>query len=139
MIDPVIVFASYLGGTGTDLATGITTDANGDVLVTGSTTSTDFPTKNALQSSFGTNAQTVFVTKFDPTGQTLIYSTYLGGSSHDLGATGGAIAVDANGNAIVAGLTSSVNFPVAGAGTLLSCKTDYNCFFSHRSLLMVPS
>jgi hypothetical protein len=80
----------------------------------------------------GTNGQSVFVTKFDPTGQTLIYSTYLGGSSQALGAasaTGGAIAVDANGNAIVAGLTSSANFPVAGAGTSLSCQTNDNCFF----------
>ena len=132
VIDPVIVFASYLGGTGTDLATGITTDASGDVLVTGSTTSTDFPTKNALQASLGTNGQSVFVTKFDPTGQTLIYSTYLGGSSQALGAasaTGGAIAADADGNAIVAGLTSSANFPVAGAGTSLSCQINDNCFF----------
>jgi hypothetical protein len=132
VIDPVIVFSSYLGGTGTDLATAITTDASGDVLVTGSTTSTDFPTGNALQSSLGTNGQSVFVTKFDPTGKTLIYSTYLGGSSQALGAasaTGGAIAVDANGNAIVAGLTSSGNFPVAGAGTTLSCQTNDDCFF----------
>jgi hypothetical protein len=132
VIDPVIVFSSYLGGTGTDLATAITTDANGDVLVTGSTTSTDFPTKNALQTSLGTNGQSVFVTKFDPTGKTLIYSTYLGGSSQALGsasATGGAIAVDASGNAIVAGLTSSANFPVAGAGTSLSCQTNDKCFF----------
>jgi hypothetical protein len=132
VIDPVIVFASYLGGTGTDLATAITTDASGDVLVTGSTTSADFPTKNALQSSLGTNGQSVFVTKLDPTGQTLIYSTYLGGSSQALGsasATGGAIAVDANGSAIIAGLTSSANFPVAGAGTSLSCQINDNCFF----------
>jgi len=131
VIDPVIVFASYLGGQGTDLATAITTDANGDVLVTGSTTSTDFPTSNPLQSSLGTNGQSIFVTKFDPTGKTLIYSTYLGGSSQALGASsasGGAIKVDANGNAIVAGLTSSGNFPVAGAGTSLSCQTNDNCF-----------
>lgn len=132
VIDPVIVFSSYLGGTGTDLATAITTDATGNVLVTGSTTSTDFPTSNPLQSSLGTNGQSVFVTKFDPTGKTLIYSTYLGGSSQALGAasaTGGAIAVDANGNAILAGLTSSGNFPVAGAGTSLSCQTNDQCFF----------
>ncbi len=132
VIDPVIVFSSYLGGTGRDLTTAITTDPSGDVLVTGSTTSTDFPTKNPLQSSLGTNGQSVFVTKFDPTGKTLIYSTYLGGSSQALGAasaTGGAIAVDANDNAIVAGLTSSANFPTAGAGTSLSCQNNYDCFF----------
>lgn len=132
VIDPVIVFSSYLGGTGTDLAAAVTTDASGDVLVTGSTTSTDFPTMNALQPTLGTNGQSVFVTKFDPTGETLIYSTYLGGSSQALGATsatGGAIAVDANGNAIIAGLTSSANFPIAGAGTSLSCQINNNCFF----------
>ena len=132
VIDPVIVFASYLGGTGTDLVRAVTTDANGDVLVTGSTTSTDFPTRNALQSSLGSNGQSVFVTKVDPTGQTLIYSTYLGGSSQALGATsaaGDAIAVDANGNAIIAGLASSTNIPVAGAGSALSCQTNDQCFF----------
>ena len=131
VIDPVIVFASYLAGQGTDLATAITTDANGDVLVTGSTTSTDFPTSNPLQSSLGTNGQSMFVTKFDPSGKTLIYSTYLGGSGQPVGASsasGGAIKVDANGDAIVAGLTSSGNFPVAGAGTSLSCQTNDNCF-----------
>lgn len=131
VIDPVIVFASYLGGQGTDVATGVTTDANGDVLVTGSTTSTDFPTSNPLQPSLGTNGQSIFVTKFDPTGKTLIYSTYLGGSSQALGAassSGGAIKVDASGDAIVAGLTSSGNFPVAGAGTSLSCQTNDKCF-----------
>jgi hypothetical protein len=69
VIDPVIVFSSYLGGTGIDLATAITTDANGDVLVTGSTTSTDFPTKNALQASLGTNGQSVFAHLLDLSGR----------------------------------------------------------------------
>jgi hypothetical protein len=123
VIDPVIVFSTYLGGTGADFATAVTTDANGDVLVTGSTSSADFPAKNPLQSSLENN-QSAFVTKLDPTGQTLIYSSYLGGSSQ-----GGAIAVDANGNAIVAGLVSSANFPVAGAGTLPSCQINNSCFF----------
>ena len=86
VIDPVIVFASYLAGQGTDLATAITTGANGNILVPARPRSTDFPTANAFQSSLGSNNQSVFVSKFDPTGKTLIYSTYLGGSSQALGA-----------------------------------------------------
>jgi hypothetical protein len=133
VIDPVFVFSTYLGGsTGADNAAAVTTDANGNILVIGSTYSTDFPTANALQKSLGSNNQSVFVSKFDPTGATLIYSTYLGGSSQALGspaATGGAIAVDASGDAIIAGLASSSNFPQAGAIVSPSCQINNACYF----------
>lgn len=132
IIDPVYVFSSYLGGsTGADEISGVATDANGNILVTGTTSSTDFPTSNALQSSLGSNGQSIFVSKFDPTGATLIYSTYLGGSSQALGAptaTGGAIAVDAAGDAIISGLASSSNFPQAGAIESPSCQINNGCY-----------
>lgn len=133
VIDPVYVFSTYLGGsTGADEAAAVTTDASGNILVTGTTTSTDFPTANALQPSLGSNNQSVFVSKFDPTGKTLIYSTYLGGSSQAPGAptaSGGAIAVDTTGDAIIAGLASSSNFPQAGAIESPSCQINNGCYF----------
>jgi hypothetical protein len=132
VIDPVYVFSTYLGGTGTDQTAGVTADASGNILVVGTTTSTDFPTANAFQSSLGSNNQSVFVSKFDPTGKTLIYSTYFGGSSQALGApsaSGGAIAVDAAGDAIIAGLASSTNIPQAGAIGSPTCQTNNECFF----------
>jgi hypothetical protein len=132
VIDPVFVFSTYLGGTGTDQAAGVTADANGNILVIGTTSSTDFPAAKPFQSSLGSNNQSVFVTKFDPSGKTLIYSTYFGGSSPALGApaaSGGAIAIDAEGNAIIAGLASSSNIPQAGAVVSHSCQINYQCFF----------
>jgi len=75
--------------------------------VTGSTTSTGFPTTNALQPSNG-GGQDAFVTKINPAGSAFVYSTYLGGSGTDFGF---GIAVDGSGNAYVTGGTFSTNFP----------------------------
>lgn len=132
VIDPIFVFATYLGGTGTDVITGITTDTSGNILVTGYTSSTDFPTQNPEQAVIGgrkTNdygCQNAFITKLDSTGKTLIYSTYLGGSYQDYG---GAITVDPSGNAIVAGTTLSTDFPQAGALAAHTCQFNNACFF----------
>lgn len=123
VIDPVIVFATYLAGTGTDAIAAVATDASGNILVTGYTTSSDFPTKNPIQSALGWDA---FITKMDPTGKTLIYSTYLGGSSQDYG---GAITVDSSGDAIVAGISSSADFPHAGSMVSGSCQINDDCYF----------
>ena len=116
-IDPVLDFATYLdGSSGRDTIRSITSDANGNVYVTGSTSSTDFPIANAFQPECGgcgsiAPKSDVFIAKFDPTGHTLIYSTYLGGSDVD---EGHSIAVDGNGNVVVAGTTQSTDFPSAG-------------------------
>lgn len=125
VIDPVIVFATYLAGTGNDEIAAVTTDAGGNILVTGFTTSLDFPTKGAVQSASGGSTD-AFITKLDSTGKTLIYSTYLGGSSEDYG---GAITVDSSGNAIVAGVSTSSNFPHAGSISAGGCQTNQNCYF----------
>jgi hypothetical protein len=79
----------------------------GHAYVAGSTSSTDFPTMNALQPIYG-GAYDAFVTKLNPAGSALVYSTYLGGSGYDIGTS---IAVDGSGNAYVAGFTSSTDFP----------------------------
>jgi hypothetical protein len=127
VIDPVLVFSTYLGGTGTDRIYAATTDASGNVLVTGTTTSTDFPLKNPEQGTCGSGGcAAAFITKLDSDGKTLIYSTYLGGSG---GAQGTAIAVDGSGNAIVGGLSGSQGFPHAGSINSPSCQTNQSCYF----------
>jgi len=107
VIDPTLVYATYLGGSGWDYGVGIAVDAAGSAYVTGSTSSTDFPTANPLQAAKA-GFQNAFVTKLNPTGSALVYSTYLGGSGADVGV---GIAVDAAGAAYVTGQTSSTDFP----------------------------
>ena len=132
VIDPVFVFSTYLGGTGTDTIAAVTTDASGNILVTGYTNSLDFPTKNPEQPVIGGcksgdyGCQNAFITKLDPTGKTLVYSTYLGGSYQDFG---GSIAVDSSGNAIVAGTTLSTDFPHAGSVVTPNCQFNNGCYF----------
>jgi hypothetical protein len=102
-----LVYSTYLGGSSYDLGAAIATDAAGNAYVTGTAKSTNFPTMNALQPVRGGGTD-AFVAKLSPTGSTLIYSTYLGGSNDELG---GGIAVDSAGNAYVTGYTYSTNFP----------------------------
>jgi photosystem II stability/assembly factor-like uncharacterized protein len=111
VIDPVLIYSTYVGGSGLDNAQAVAVDANGNAYVTGSTTSTNFPMANPVQSAIGGfPTSDVFVTKLNPTGTALIYSTYLGGSFSD---SGSGIALDRLGNAYVTGQTSSLNFPTA--------------------------
>ena len=112
VIDPVVIaYSSYLGGGWSDGASGIAMDADGNAYVTGGTTSPDFPTTaGAFRSAFpGGFDPYVFVTKLNPSGTALVYSTYLGsGSGYNFGR---GIAVDAAGNAYVTGETRSSDFP----------------------------
>jgi hypothetical protein len=112
-IDPVVIYSTYLGGTAEDLGFGIAVDSAGNAYVTGETTSVDFPTANPAQSGTGGRAD-VFVSKLNPSGTALLYSTYLGGSGSG-GDVGYSIAVDNSGNAYVTGYTRSNNFPIRNA------------------------
>jgi Bacterial Ig-like domain (group 3)/Beta-propeller repeat len=105
-IDPLI-YSTYLGGSGADYSYGIAVDSSGNAYVTGVTSSTDFPTKDPLQTAKA-GGNDVFVTKINAAGSALVYSTYLGGSGDDVGS---AIAVDSSGNAYVTGTTYSTDFP----------------------------
>ncbi|SDS85820.1 Beta-propeller repeat-containing protein [Paenibacillaceae bacterium GAS479] len=112
IIDPVLTYSTYLGGSATTDAFGIALDASGNAYVTGLTTSLDFPTQVPFQSTYAGGANDAFVTKLAPSGSTLVYSTYLGGSGDDQGR---GIAVDFSGNAYVTGSTTSTDFPLANA------------------------
>jgi len=111
IIDPVLAWSTYLGGTGSDQAFSIAVDGTGSTYVTGMTSSANFPTANALQATFAGSAD-AFVGKLNPAGTALVYSTYLGGSGTDIGRD---IAVDADGNAYVTGQTFSTDFPAVNA------------------------
>jgi hypothetical protein len=124
VIDPVLSYSTYLGGTGNDFADAITVDAAGNAYVTGSTGSSDFPSKNPEQPRLAGNSD-VFVAKLDPTGSTLVYSTFLGGGGDDVG-TG--IAVDNTGNAYVTGSTSSANFPTSAGAFQTALKEGQSAF-----------
>lgn len=106
-----LVYSTYLGGSGIDYGRAVAVDAAGDAFITGSTQSTDFPTMNPLQVGLDGGAD-AFLAEFDPTGATLLYSTYLGGSGADEAL---AIALDSSGNPYIAGYTFSSNFPTQNA------------------------
>ncbi|HEX5891174.1 MAG TPA: SBBP repeat-containing protein [Pyrinomonadaceae bacterium] len=104
------VYSTYLGGGGADSGAGIAADASGNAYITGFTNSTNFPTMNPLQPSIGSNFSTdVFLTKFNPSGSALVYSTYLGGSGNDVGR---GVVVDSANNAYVTGSAASTEFPL---------------------------
>ncbi|MGO4881135.1 MAG: SBBP repeat-containing protein [Bryobacteraceae bacterium] len=107
-----LVYATYLGGSGYNYPYGIAVDSTGAAYLTGLTESSDFPLMKALDSSLN-GGEDAFITKFSPAGNSLVYSTYLGGSGADY-ALG--IAVDSSHNVYVAGSTQSTDFPTtAGA------------------------
>jgi Beta-propeller repeat/Abnormal spindle-like microcephaly-assoc'd, ASPM-SPD-2-Hydin len=109
-----LVYSTYLGGTGEEQCTGIAVDPTGDAYITGATQSTDFPTKNAIQPTFGGGLNDAFISKFAAGGNTLIYSTYLGGGGTDYGS---GIAVDSAGDAYVVGVGGSFVTKLNSAGT----------------------
>ena len=117
------IFVSYLGGAGSDNGDSIALDPSGNIFVTGVSGSgggSSFPTVNAIQST-NAGSNDGFVTKMSPDGLTLLYSTYIGGTNSDLAR---AIAVDSDGNAYVAGTTSSTNFPTTNAFQAASAGPD---------------
>jgi hypothetical protein len=113
-IDPTLVYSTYLGGSANDDARAIAVDAAGNAYVAGRVDSTDFPTTGGAYDTSLDGVSDSYVTKLNPPGTDLVYSTYLGGTeSLDLA---NRIAVDAGGNAYVIGRTLSSDFPTtAGA------------------------
>ncbi|WP_445635180.1 Beta-propeller repeat protein [Nostoc sp. DSM 114161] len=106
-----LVYSSFLGGNNSDVGFGIAVDSNGNAYITGYTSSTDFPIKNAFDITLDGNLE-AFLTKVNAKGNSILYSTYLGGSGNDLGS---GIAVDCFGNVYVTGQTYSSDFPTKKA------------------------
>jgi hypothetical protein len=106
-----IVFGTYLGGTGNERAADIKIDSGGALYVTGRSASANFPTLNAHDSGWN-GGEDIFVTKLNPAGTSLVYSTLLGGSGDDNGI---GIALDTNGAAYITGYTRSTDFPTLNA------------------------
>ena len=109
VIDPVLVYSTYLGGSGDDPGSSIAIDSSNNVYIAGTTNSVNFPTQGpAFPNKAGLSD--IFVTKINATGSAIVYSTYVGGSGLD---RGDGIAIDSSGNAYVVGRvdSSSTNFP----------------------------
>jgi Beta-propeller repeat len=110
VIDPVLSYSTYLGGSGDEQGNVIVVDRDRNVYLTGNTTSIDFPTTPGAFDATHNGTLDAFVTKLDRTGSKLLYSTYLGGSGGDFD-SGETIAVDRASNAYVTGVTQSSDFP----------------------------
>ena len=141
IIDPVLTYASYLGGSNTDNIGGLNqfypsgtfgstqalaVDSAGSIYVTGYTYSADFPTKNSYMSAHpgkmsGSDWPSIFVSKFSPDGSSLVYSTYLGGNGLDYS---NAIAVDSSNEAYITGSTTSPDFPVTAGAYQTICSPE---------------
>lgn len=103
-----LLYSTYLGGSGIDYASGLAVDSAGNVFVTGTTASTNFPTVTPVQTTSG-GLVDAFISEINPQGTALLYSTYLGGLGNDFG---NRIVVGANDAAYVVGETGSIDFPV---------------------------
>lgn len=108
IVDPVLSYSTLIGGTSNDIPRAMAVDAAGNAYITGETSSLAFPTQNPRQGVLG-GATDVFVTKLNPQGTAIVYSTYLGGLASDA-AFG--IALDSSGAAYITGKTFSSNFPL---------------------------
>ena len=120
-----LVYSTFLGGSTSDIGRGIDVDSNGNVYVTGEASSFNFPTLNAFQPGRGfgfASTSDAFVTKLNSSGSAILYSTFLGGGTVQVGNNiiggidvGNDIAADSAGNAYVTGSTTSLNFPTKNA------------------------
>jgi Abnormal spindle-like microcephaly-assoc'd, ASPM-SPD-2-Hydin/Beta-propeller repeat len=137
VIDPVLVFSTFLGGSGGDTANAIAVDSQGNAYITGQTSSVDFPvTDNAFQKNCGTPQRPcafyltdAFVAKMSADGSTLLYATYLGGTDND-GSVASGITVDSTGNAFISGTTTSNDFPTTSGSFQSQCPnsgSSYKC------------
>lgn len=110
VIDPVLLWGTYLGGSGLDQGNGLALDPEGFVYVAGSTDSVDFPTTAGAFQTDNVGLTDAFVCKIDPDGTELVFSTYIGGTGQDYGND---VAVDTAGRPYVCGATNSQDFPIA--------------------------
>lgn len=114
-IDPVLLFSTEFGGSGSDRGKAVAVDSSGYIYLVGDTSSTDFPVAQPYEAAppagSGGNPRHIFVTKLTPDASDVVFSTYLGGS---VGEAGQGVAVDPNGNVYVTGTTASADYPTTG-------------------------
>jgi hypothetical protein len=111
LIDPELVYSTFLGGADIEWPGGISVDSSGSVYVMGSTASVDFPVAHPYDGSYNGGTD-VFITKLSSSGDSLVYSTFLGGPNQDLGS---GIDIDDSGNTYLTGQTMSADFPTVNA------------------------
>src|SRR5262249_35738374 len=111
-----LVYSTYLGGNSDDHAAAVAVDSSGNAYIPGSTYSSNFPTAAAAQSALA-GGQDAFLAKLAPSGNSLVFSTYFGGTGGSLGypESGQAITLDTSGNIYITGVTASSDFPVLHA------------------------
>ena len=126
VIDPVLIYSTFFGGSTSDAGDGIAVDASGSAYITGRTSGKFPTTSGAFQTNYDASSASgdSFVTKLNPAGTAVVYSTYLGGSDDDEGYS---IGVDADGQAHIAGITCSLNFPLLNAYQAAKGDSDFNC------------
>ncbi len=127
IVDPGLVYSTYLGGSGDDGAEAIAVDSAGQAYIAGWTYSTDFPTTSGAYQRANKGSEDTFVTKLNSSGSALVYSTYLGGTS-DEPYWSASIAIDCDGYAYVAGTTLSKDFPTTPGAFQTSLKGFENAF-----------
>jgi Abnormal spindle-like microcephaly-assoc'd, ASPM-SPD-2-Hydin/Beta-propeller repeat len=127
VIDPALSYSTYLGGSQEDEASSIAVDSSGNAYVAGFTVSADFPiTAGSFETTCGSCSSSlddVFVTKLNPTGTALVYSTFVGGGNSDFGY---GLAIDGAGDAYVTGTTFSSDFPVTSGAFQKACAVNCN-------------
>jgi hypothetical protein len=132
VIDPVLVYASYLGGSRADFGSGIAVDSSGAAYVVGATVSLDFPITAGAYQTMNREPYELFITKVNPAGSAMVYSTYLGGHGTDspTGQATAGIAVDSAGNAYVSGGTTSFDFPTTPGSYQPSMRGSWEAFIT---------
>ncbi len=122
-----LIYSTFIGGTNNDIGFAIAVDSDGNAYVTGYTGSATYPTTSgAYDESYNSGHSDVFVSKLNAGGSNLIYSTFLGGSSDEVGF---AIAVDSDGNAYVTGYTGSATYPTISGAYDESYNSGYSDVF----------
>jgi hypothetical protein len=130
VVDPVLSYSTLIGANNSTQVQGVAVDPSGNVIIAGTTYATNYPTVAAFQpTNHGTS--NVFITKLNPAGNVILYSTYLGGSAFD---TGRAIAVDSAGNAYVTGSANSADFPTTPGAFDTTCPGFCNTSFVTKVL-----
>jgi hypothetical protein len=123
IIDPVLTYATLIPTNNNTQVQGIAVDSEGNIFIAGTTFATDYPTEDAVQTS-NHGYTDAFITKLSPTGNLIIFSTYLGGSQFD---NGRAVAVDAAGNAYLGGTVGSPDFPTTPGAFMSTCASAFLC------------